>query len=158
MMEIGGMLRDTPYLDEMRRYLEHNAPPCRYRLVKIALPLAHISFAWPRLMSLYLDAKFVLVIRNWHDAYLSVCKMPHIVKGVGLKPHKPLYQMWHNGLRLQFQQHITSYPRRVVRVDYDRLVTHADKTMAPVWRTLDVDPVSDLQKMIRQPIHWQEQE
>lgn len=157
-MELGGNVERRPMLDGMAQFLIAPADQYRYRLIRWALPLAQASFAWWRLLDLYPGAKFVLVMRNWYDAYLSVCKMPHIAETIGHKPHKLLYQMWHNGLRLQFQQYITSHPRRVVPVDYDRLVTDADTAMVPVWRMLDVDPPSNLQKMIRQPVHWQEPE
>ena len=157
-MELGGDLREQPMLDGMARFFANSADQHRYRLVKLALPLAHVSFAWPKLLYLYPNAQFVLVRRNWYDAYLSVCKMPHIVNAVGQQPIKQLYHIWHNAVGLQFSQVAVTDSPRVVRVDYDLLVEDADTETARLWDLLCVDPPAGLQAMMHKPRHWHEAE
>lgn len=163
MTELGGDAGDKPLLHRMGDWIEE--PPQEYRTltgepvsskyvaVKFALPWAYESFGWPRLVSTFPGARFVLVLRDSYFAWQSWSKMPH-VQAIGVNVIQEVYRVWHDRMAALYAEFVARFPDRAVLIIFENLVRGADGTMKPVWDMLGVEPPENLQAQMRIPEHW----
>lgn len=161
--ELGGQATATPLLDGAGEYVKNCRKP--FAVVRLALPWAWESLAWPRLLDRFPDALAVVTVRNGQDAYRSWRTLPYVqTLGVeqkachgGQEECAALawsYQCWAEAVRRSFSEANEKYAGRVTPIEYEHLVCDADGTLAPVWAALGLEPLTGLQGMIRPPVHW----
>ena len=155
-MEIGGVVGDRPYMHAFGRWFIER--PESYALVRLAVPWAYCSLGWPLLLQDFPTARFVLIVRNWYDAWQSWSKMPH-VEAVGIQSGQELYRPWAVQMQQVMSDFTAAHRHTTTMLSYERLVEDADATMAPVWKMLGVRSplgLETLQSFVRKPAHWTE--
>ena len=153
MMEAGGDVGDKHTLRRMGGWIEQSPPGYKYVAIKLALPWAYESFGWPRLVSMFPGARFVLVLRDSYAAWQSWSKMPH-VQEIGVNVIQEVYRVWHDRMAALYAEFVARFPDRAVLITFENLVRGADGTMKPVWKMLGVEPPENLQAQMRKPEHW----
>ena len=121
------------------------------RGAKFALNPGIDALDWVWLHKVYPESKFVIIIRDVTDVYLSYLNQDKdsIRGAIPWETYAPMYH-WQLGWLDHFNR---TFPERSRIVRYERLIEDPEKEMGPVWELLGVPPVEGLQTMIEQPEH-----
>ncbi len=121
------------------------------RGAKFALNPGIDALDWVWLHKVYPESKFVIIIRDVTDVYLSYLNQDKdsIRGAIPWETYSPMYH-WQLGWLDHFNR---TFPERSRIVRYERLIEDPEKEMSPVWELLGVPPVEGLQPMIEQPEH-----
>ena len=145
MAELGGQVRETPWLDRMDAWVARQTE--RYAVVRFALPWAVESFGWPRLAEGRPEARFVYIYRNpqdTFDSYRSLAYLPSMASKTTLQA----YWDWH------FYLYQTHSERRLVFVYYDGLVMEGVTALKPMWAEFGLEPPTLPDGWFHKPKHW----
>lgn len=151
-MEIGGDIGKTPVLDAAVKWA-FSRPLVKYATIKLAMPWAYEGFGWPELLLPYPAARFVLILRHHYPAWQSWSKMPHVQR-IRVRVAQSVYRVWHDRMAALYSEVAALHADRVRLISYESLVRGADGALAPVWDMLGVQKPENLQRLIKQPKHW----
>jgi len=142
-------LNDERSRGEVREFSSISNGQCRG--AKFALNPGIDALDWVWLHKVYPKSKFVIIIRDVHDVYLSYLEADkNSIRGaIPYETYSPMYH-WQLGWLYHFND---TFKDRSRIVRYEKLIEDPEKEMAPVWELLNVPPVKVLRSMIQQPEH-----
>jgi hypothetical protein len=99
----------------------------------------------------YEDAKFIFIIRNIQEVYMSYFESDKdsLRGAIPWHAYQPMYN-WQLSWLVHFSQ---VFPERSHMVSYAKMIEDPDKELEPVWKLLDVPPATGLKDLIRPPKH-----
>lgn len=118
---------------------------------KFALNPGIDALDWIWFHKVYPEAKFIFIVRNVEDVYLSYLEADKdsIRGAMPFETYSPMYH-WVLGWLVHYHE---TFPEKSCIVRYEKLIENPNEAMEPVWKLLDIPPVLGLENIIRQPQH-----
>ena len=145
-----GRYKNDPYVKKIIQ--DFSYAPGKYKGAKFALNTCLESMTWRRLALVFPEAKFIFIIRDAEQTYKSWVKQDKdSVRGLC---SKELYMGFREHITQSFIDFTANNINKSCILFYKDLVKLTDFTMVNIWRTLNITPITGLQKYIKIPENW----
>lgn len=123
---------------------------------KFALNPGIDALDWVWFPRVFKTAKFIFILRNMEDTFASYVQQDcNSFRGaVPLHVYQPMYAWLQGRMWYYWDTHRDSS----CLVYYDKMIIDPETALDPVWKLLDIEPVTGLEKIITIPVNWKKGE